>query len=211
MTSECLPHQAAKAMAQLPERLAKARRVLASANAYEVSEVRFRGAAAAAAAAAATEEAAAATGEPAEDDPSWWLGARSVEGSAPRPIALDEAQAVQQRLREHADDLREEARHIEQFRQALAARQGESAGGGGATPSASQASRVTFAPTPKSTAGRSAREQLFQQASAPLLPAPTPTYNLRSLADSLEHEETWWERYRRDVLMGAEAAVAELE
>jgi hypothetical protein len=44
-----------------------------------------------------------------------------------------------------------------------------------------------------------------------LLPAPTPTYNLRSLADSLEHEETWWERYRRDVLMGAEAAVAELE
>ena len=197
-------------MAQLPERLAKARRVLASANAYEVSEVRFRSAAgqaappmAAAAAAAATED-----GEPAEEDLSWWLGARSVEGSAPRPIALDEAQAVQQRLHEHANDLRVEARRIEQFRQALAARQADSAGAGGSTPSATQSSRVTFAPTPKSTAGRSAREQLFQQTSAFLLPAPTPTYsyNLRSLADSLEHEETWWERYRRDVLMGAEAS-----
>lgn len=202
-------------MAQLPERLAKARRVLASANAYEVSEVRFRSAAgqaappmAAAAAAAATED-----GEPAEEDLSWWLGARSVEGSAPRPIALDEAQAVQQRLHEHANDLRVEARRIEQFRQALAARQADSAGAGGSTPSATQSSRVTFAPTPKSTSGRSARERLLQPASAPLLPAPTPTYsyNLRSLADSLEHEETWWERYRRDVLMGAEAAVAELD
>ena len=127
-------------MAQLPERLAKARRVLASANAYEVSEVRFRSAAgqaappmAAAAAAAATED-----GEPAEEDLSWWLGARSVEGSAPRPIALDEAQAVQQRLHEHANDLRVEARRIEQFRQALAARQADSAGAGGSTPSATQ-------------------------------------------------------------------------
>lgn len=205
----------AREAAELPERLARARRA-DSAGAFGLSAVRYQAAAdglppADAAAAFASEAAEAAEAAAAERPPSQHTYAT---GSADT-LSL-ETLAVQRRLQEHSTDLREEALAIEQFREALNARQAapqargqQQQQHGGPPPTTATPGRVSFAPRPTATAPASFSARDVVYAATP--PPPPPTYNLRSLADSLDPEETWWERYRRDVLVGADAVVAELE
>ena len=136
-----------------------------------------------------------------------------------------EAAAVQQRLREHSHELIEEARQIEAFRSALASRAASAA-----PPAIREGIGVpvrALPPTPRD--GSRAGGSLGHACHPACMHAATPsaeggttpaavggrdaaasTYTLRSLAEGLENEETWWERYRRDVLKGA-AGVAEVE
>jgi hypothetical protein len=128
-----------------------------------------------------------------------------------------EVDAVQRRLREHSRELQREAKEIDEFRSLLAERAQRSAERGppptnadalrdsraAAWPSGGGASAAT---TPQAAQGRTtARTPSAAGGSAAtrtrgVTSGSRPAYQLRSLATGLGDEESWWERYSRDVL-----------
>ena len=129
----------------------------------------------------------------------------------------DEVAAVQRKLREHSSELQAEARELEEFRELLASRDELRREAQGAT---AHASRTKAKAAQVQAQVQRAREGGggggggggVGEGSAAAR-AGQRGYSLRSMVEGLHDEESWWERYSRDVLHGAagSALVAELE
>ena len=123
--------------------------------------------------------------------------------------------SIQQRLRDHSNELQEESRQIQELREALDAR---SSRPNEATHRAKQCGRSAKDHASKYTCSatltpRAAGAHMASSghSSAQLSVPSMPPYHIQALGNSMAHEDTWWECYRRDVLLTSGPSVLELE
>ena len=133
--------------------------------------------------------------------------------AAGMPDLTGEAAVVQRRLAEHAHELTQEAKELEEFRQLLASREQlkreADVSKQSATRAKARTAEVRAASTPERPRQDAGDETLER-----------PAYNLRSMLEGLGSEESWWERYNANYVSprhgghappAGAALVAELE
>ena len=129
------------------------------------------------------------------------------------PDLTGEAAVVQRRLAEHAHELTQEAKELEEFRQLLASREQLKREADVSKQSATRAKARTAEVRAASTPERPRQDAGDET-------VERPAYNLRSMLEGLGSEESWWERYNANYVSprhgghappAGAALVAELE